>query len=129
LIQKKASGDKDERMISLQELIHDSVDVSEMDSRRELLENILLSGGESKMRGFVDRLTVELKRIMPHAASFLKIHADPDRDCAVFSGGCTMAGLDMFQKSWVMQWDWATEQQAVAAEPSSAGGPKSKSKR
>jgi actin-related protein len=122
---KKALGDRDEQILSLQEMIQATAEASDLDTRKDLLENILISGGESLMPGFVERLEREIKALMPHAASYLKLHADKDRNNAVFNGGAILAGLDMFQKNWIMPWDWAADQPAPAPPrtPASSSAP------
>eukprot|EP00456_Euglypha_rotunda_P062971 TRINITY_DN5316_c0_g1_i10.p1 TRINITY_DN5316_c0_g1~~TRINITY_DN5316_c0_g1_i10.p1 ORF type:complete len:598 (+),score=118.28 TRINITY_DN5316_c0_g1_i10:165-1796(+) len=97
---RKVSGDKDDSIKGIQELIEDSINASELDTRTELLQNILLSGGGTLMKGFVDRLTYELKKTLPHAADAIRIHADKDRQNAVWRGAAVLANLDVFQRKW-----------------------------
>jgi len=97
---RKVSGDKDDSIKGLQELIEDSINVSEMDTRTELLQNVLLSGGGTLMKGFVERLDLELKKQLPHAADNIRIHADKDRQNAVWRGASVLANLDVFQRKW-----------------------------
>jgi len=104
----KLTGDRDASIVGIQELVDQSIQASEMDTRNELLSNILLSGGGTLMRGFVERLDVELKKTMPHAADSIKIHADKDRQNAVWKGGAVLANLDGFQKKWIKREEWAT---------------------
>jgi len=106
---KGVMGDLEETILSLQELIQQSIENSELDSRQELLSNILLSGGGTMMKGFVERLEIEVKKILPYAADYIHIFADKDRTHSVWRGGSVLAKLDSFQKNWTKLEEWAVD--------------------
>lgn len=60
------------------EILSGSIQRSDMDLRRTLYQNIVLSGGSTLFRGFGDRLLGELKRIAPKEVK-IKISAPRER--------------------------------------------------
>jgi len=104
---QKVTGDRDNSVVSIQELVGEVIEASEIDSRQELVSNILLSGGGTMMKGFVERFEVELKDHLPHLADSIKITADKDRHSGVWKGGAVLATLDSFQKKWSKREEWA----------------------
>jgi len=103
----KVTGDRDDSCISIQELVGQVVEISEIDTRQELVSNILLSGGGTLMKGFVERFEIELKDYLPHLADSIKVEADKDRQNGVWRGGAVLANLDSFQKKWTKREEWA----------------------
>lgn len=85
-------------------LILDSLILSSIDNRRNLLENIVLIGGTSQMIGFRQRLLAELKHLVStnnkysesiHLSSF-KFHKAPIyENCTAWLGGAMFAGLQV----------------------------------
>jgi len=49
----------------IHEILSDSIMKSDMDLRKVLYQNIVLSGGSTLFKGFGDRLLNELKRLAP----------------------------------------------------------------
>jgi len=104
----RVTGDRDSTNVGIHELVGQVLEVSEIDSRMELVQNILVSGGGTLMKGFLERFETELKDHLPHLADNIRIYADKDRQNSVWRGGCVLATLDMFQKKWLRREEWAT---------------------
>jgi actin-related protein len=104
---QKVTGDRDQSVVSIQELVGQVVEASDMDSRQELVSNILLSGGGCLMKNFIERFDLELKLHLPHLADSIKIFADKDCQNGVWRGGAVLAGLDSFQRKWTKREEWA----------------------
>ena len=62
----------------IHEVLSGSIQRSDLDLRRTLYQNIVLSGGSTLFRGFGDRLLGELKRIAPKEVK-IKISAPRER--------------------------------------------------
>ncbi|KAF6003359.1 Actrt2p [Cyanidiococcus yangmingshanensis] len=81
-------------------LLYEAVQKCDLDLRRSLYGNIVLSGGTSLFRGLPERLQRELERQIP-ARVKTKITAATDRKFAVFQGGSVLASLDTFDHMWI----------------------------
>ncbi|CAF4645071.1 unnamed protein product, partial [Rotaria magnacalcarata] len=98
-------GDECEGM---HEILSGSIRRSDMDVRRILYQNIVLSGGSTLFRGFGDRLLSELKRIAPKEVK-IKISAPRERLYSTWIGGSILASLDTFKKIWVTKREYDAE--------------------
>ena len=85
---------------SIQQLAWNSVTNSDVDVRRDLCKNVIMSGGTTMYEGMADRLKTELINLAP-AGSEVRIVATPDRKYAVWKGASTLASLSTFAASWI----------------------------
>ena len=85
---------------SVQDLAWASVQAADIDVRKELCKNIILSGGSTMYEGIADRLKNELVNKAPSGAK-IKVVAAADRKYTVWKGGSTLASLSTFASSWV----------------------------
>jgi len=85
---------------SIQDLAWTSISDSDMDVRRDLAKNIILSGGSTMYEGLADRLKAEIENLAP-AGSEVRIIATQDRKYAVWKGASTLASLSTFSASWI----------------------------
>ncbi|MBN3292142.1 ACTY protein, partial [Polypterus senegalus] len=98
----------------IHEVLAFAIQKSDMDLRRTLFSNIVLSGGSTLFKGFGDRLLSEVKKLAPKdvkiKASFymcpkkafcLQISAPQERLYSTWIGGSILASLDTFKKMWV----------------------------
>ncbi|KAI8908125.1 hypothetical protein PhCBS80983_g04564 [Powellomyces hirtus] len=94
------------------QLVVDSINKADMDLRKHLFGNIVLSGGTTLTRGFGDRLLSEVKRL---ALKDLKIRilAPPERRWSTWIGGSILAGLSTFKKMWVSAEEWQEDQEII----------------
>ncbi|KAK9447401.1 actin family [Limtongia smithiae] len=77
----------------------------DVDLRRPLYANIVLSGGSTLIRGFGDRLLSEMKTRAPRDTK-IRIYAPPERKYSTWIGGSILAGLSTFRKMWVSAEEW-----------------------
>ncbi|KAK9474982.1 actin-related protein [Dipodascopsis tothii] len=87
------------------EIVAESIRRADLDLRRQLYSNIVLSGGNTLTRGFGDRLLGEMRRLAPRDTK-LKIYAPPERKYSTWIGGSILAGLGTFKKMWVTLEEW-----------------------
>ena len=85
---------------SLDALTMHSVTESDIDVRKALLANLILSGGTTMYEGLPARLKQEVTNKAPAGAE-VKVIAQPDRKFAVWTGGSTLASLSTFASSWI----------------------------
>lgn len=81
-------------------LTYNSIMECDLDARKQLWENVILSGGSTMFDGYAERLQHELTTLAPAAIS-VKVIAQPDRKYAVFLGAAQLASLSAFQNSWI----------------------------
>lgn len=82
------------------ELVSLTVGKCDIDVRRELWNNVVLSGGTTMYRGLAERLSKDLTALVPGALK-PKVIAPPERKYSVWIGGSILSSLATFQSSWV----------------------------
>jgi len=81
-------------------LTHDSIKKCDIDIRKDLYTNVVLSGGTTMFQGIDTRLKKELSALAPASAK-VKIVAPPERKYSVWIGGSILSSLSTFQDMWV----------------------------
>ena len=71
----------------------------DLDIRRDLYGNVVLSGGTTMFPGISDRMQKELTALSPSSMK-VKIVAPPERKYSVWIGGSILASLSTFQNLW-----------------------------
>ncbi|XP_063713266.1 alpha-centractin-like [Symsagittifera roscoffensis] len=92
----------------IHELLGNSIAKSDLDLRKTLYCNIVLSGGTTSFRGFGDRLLSDLRKVSPKDAK-IKISAPRERIYSTWMGGSILASLDTFKKMWVSKKEYDAE--------------------
>mmetsp|Transcript_17475 Transcript_17475/g.19645 ORF Transcript_17475/g.19645 Transcript_17475/m.19645 type:complete len:324 (-) Transcript_17475:45-1016(-) len=87
------------------QLTFDSIMTCDLDVRKDLYNNIILSGGTTMLKGFGERLYTEMKELAPSAMK-LKVIATPERKYAVWRGGSTLSTLSTFAGMWITKADY-----------------------
>jgi len=82
------------------QLAYDSIMDCDVDIRRELYHNTVLSGGTTMFPHIDARLTKELTALAP-AAVKIKVVAPPERKYSVWIGGSILSSLSTFQEMWI----------------------------
>jgi len=72
----------------------------DVDIRKDLYNNIVLSGGTTMFTGIADRLTKEITALAPSTMK-IKVVAPPERKYSVWIGGSILASLSTFQQMWI----------------------------
>ncbi|EDV98384.1 actin-like protein 53D [Drosophila grimshawi] len=80
--------------------IYNSILKCDMDLRRSMYSNIVLSGGSTMFRNIEVRLQRDIVALAPSTMR-IKITAHPERRFAVWSGGSVLASLSSFQNMWI----------------------------
>jgi len=86
---------------------------------QELLNNITLSGGNSKFPGYERRLATEVSSLAEKDLSSIRVKALPNRELLSWVGGARLSNLSSFQRFWLSRADYletgATQGEAEAA--------------
>jgi len=77
-----------------------SIMATDVDVRKDLYENIVLSGGTTMYPGIDERMAKELKALVP-AAMVVTITAPPERKYSVWIGGSILSSLSTFAEMWI----------------------------
>jgi actin len=121
-------------------LLHsfNSIMKCDIDIRRDLYGNIVMSGGTTMFPGIADRMSKEMAafapsnmRVMLHSVTLLlitlthslcqvKIVAPPERKYSVWIGGSILASLSTFQNLWCTKQEYDESGPAIVhrSEPS-----------
>ncbi|XP_071479948.1 alpha-centractin [Diadema setosum] len=92
----------------LHEVLTFAIDKSDLDLRRTLFSNIVLSGGSTLFKGFGDRLLSEVKKLAPKDVK-IRISAPQERLYSTWIGGSILASLDTFKKMWISKKEYDDE--------------------
>ena len=96
----------------LPETISNSIQKCDMVIRRELYNNVVVSGGSSLFNGFVERLEKELLTISPPNVE-LDVVAPPERKYSVWVGGSILSSLSSFDNMWITKREYEEQGAAV----------------
>jgi len=83
-------------------LTYDSIQKCDVDIRRDLYTNIVLSGGTTMFDSIDKRLNKEMTALAP-ASVKVKIVAPPERKYSVWIGGSILSSLSTFQDMWIQK--------------------------
>lgn len=92
----------------IHEVLVYSIQKSDLDLRRVLFQNIVLSGGSTLFKGFGDRLLSEIKKVAPKDIK-IRISAPQERLYSTWIGGSILASLDTFKRMWVSKREFEDE--------------------
>merc|ERR1719225_1085053 len=89
----------------IHKLTYDSIMKCDVDIRRVLYENTVLSGGSTMFPGIDHRLTKEMKHLAP-ASIKVRIIAPAERKYSVWIGGSILSSLSTFQEMWITKQEY-----------------------
>lgn len=87
-------------MPGLHEIVYQSIMKSDVDIRKDLFSNIVLSGGTTMFQGISERLNKEMTNLAPPTMK-IKILAPQERKFLVWIGGSILSSLSSFQNMWI----------------------------
>ena len=77
----------------------------DIDLRRDLCQELILSGGNTLMSGFPDRFIREVKKALP-ADVKARCFAPDSRGTMCWEGGNILSSLSSFQDQWITKADY-----------------------
>ncbi|CAD8050012.1 unnamed protein product [Paramecium primaurelia] len=84
----------------IHQLSFTSIMKCDIDVRRDLYNNIVMSGGTTLFPGIPERLSKEMTNLAPSSMK-IKVVAPPERKFSVWIGGSIQSTLSTFQSQWV----------------------------
>ena len=91
--------------VGIAETTYNSIMKCDIDIRKDLYANIVLSGGTTMYPGIADRMQKELTNLAPSTTK-IKIIAPPERKYSVWIGGSLLASLSTFQQMWISKQEY-----------------------
>jgi actin beta/gamma 1 len=89
----------------IHETTYNSIMKCDVDIRKDLYANTVLSGGTTMFPGIADRMQKEISALAPPTMK-IKIIAPPERKYSVWIGGSILASLSTFQSMWVSKQEY-----------------------
>ena len=77
----------------------------DVDIRKDLYSNVVLSGGTTMFTGIGERMTKELTALAPSTMK-IKVVAPPERKYSVWIGGSILSSLSTFQQMWISKGEY-----------------------
>ena len=94
-------------VVGLHELVWKAIQSCPLDSRREMCQNVYLSGGSGCLPGLKERLESELSSFSPHGIT-IQVHRSDSCHHAAYIGASVLAMLSSFEMNLITQEEWAT---------------------
>jgi actin-like protein 6A len=97
-----------QEFVGIHQLAHAAVQASDGDSRTLLYTNVVLTGGNTLLPGFADRLHYELNMLAPGIK--VRLHAagsSGERKFGAWIGGSVLASLGTFHQLWISKGEWS----------------------
>ena len=86
----------------IHEQVYQAITKSDVDVRKDLYQNIVLSGGTTLFAGLPERLTKEVQKLAPSAIkSLVKVIAVPERKYCTWIGGSILSSISTFSSMWI----------------------------
>ena len=95
LFTPKEAGGQYDSLEGVHKYCYDSVQKCDVDVRKDLFQNIILSGGSTLFEGMGERMWQEIHQLAP-TTNKIKILASPERKFSVWLGGSILASLSTF---------------------------------
>lgn len=89
----------------IHETTFNSIGKCDIDIRKDLYGNIVLSGGTTMFSGIAERMTKEITNLAPTSMK-IKVVAPPERKYSVWIGGSILSSLSTFQTMWITKNDY-----------------------
>ncbi|XP_077860460.1 beta-actin-like protein 2 isoform X2 [Macaca mulatta] len=89
----------------IHETTFNSIMKCDVDIRKDLYANTVLSGGSTMYPGTADRMQKEIITLAPSTMK-IKIIAPPERKYSVWIGGSILASLSTFQQMWISKQEY-----------------------
>ena len=91
--------------VGIHETTYNSIMKCDVDIRKDLYSNIVLSGGTTMFPGVADRMSKEITALAPSSMK-IKVVAPPERKYSVWIGGSILASLSTFQQMWISKTEY-----------------------
>lgn len=86
---------------SISDFVAGTIKTCDINIRKDLSANIVLSGGNTMFDGFAKRLQNDVIKHFPGMFGSVSVVESPDRTNLVWAGGAVISSLDSFEPYWV----------------------------
>ena len=91
--------------LSLTDIVMSSINKVDIELRQKSYENILLSGGNTAIKGLLEKLTSDIKD-KAHKNLKINLKTTPKPEYCCWMGGNMISTLEIFKRMWVSKSDW-----------------------
>ena len=99
----------------IHQIIFDSVMKADVDMRKDLFANIVVSGGNTMFKGLGERIKKEVAALTPSSID-INVFATEESKYMVWIGGSILASLSTFQDMWITKQEYDATGPAVVHE-------------
>ena len=89
----------------IHEMCYNSIMKCDVDIRKDLYANTVLSGGSTMYSGIVERMQKEITALAPPTMR-TRIYVRPERQYSVFFGGSVLASLSTFEQMCIRKQEY-----------------------
>ena len=97
------------------EMIFNSINKVDIELRKKLYENILLSGGNTAIKGTSNKVFSEIKQLVNQNMK-IKINSPKNPHLLSWIGGNVISELEIFKKMWITKEDWEEKGDSILQE-------------
>ncbi|XP_052076647.1 actin-3-like [Mytilus californianus] len=87
------------------DLLQSNLDATDVDCKKDLLCNVILSGATTMFPGFPERIRKGIESFVPKTMK-VKVMANPERKSSVWIGGSILGSLSTFQTYWITKQEY-----------------------
>ncbi|XP_060198555.1 actin-100-like [Lycium barbarum] len=84
---------------------YNSIMRCDVDIRKDLFANIVLTGGSTMFPGIAERMSKEITALAPSSTK-IEVIAPPERKYSTWIGGSILASLSSFKNMWIMKGEY-----------------------
>ena len=89
----------------IQEILAESINKTNVDLKLQLYGSILLSGGNTNIKGMKERIYKEIKKIAPKNAK-VRLHTPSNPENCCWIGGNIISSLEISKEMWISIKEW-----------------------
>lgn len=89
----------------IQEILAESINKTNVDLKLQLYGSILLSGGNTNIKGMKERMYKEIKKLAPKNAK-VRLHTPSNPENCSWIGGNIISSLEMSKEMWISNNEW-----------------------
>ncbi len=89
----------------MHEMLSESINKTNYDLKLQLYASILLSGGNTNIKGMKERIYKEIKKIAPKNAK-VRLHTPSNPEYCSWIGGNIISSLEISKEMWISQNEW-----------------------
>ena len=89
----------------LPEILSESINKTNVDLKLQLYGSILLSGGNTNIKGMKERIYKEIKKLAPKNAK-IRLHTPSNPENCSWIGGNIISSLEIAKKMWISVKEW-----------------------